>query len=296
MQYRRVRVISGKGSRPEQFTTTLRGIALDRTGGLYAVGDSQVKLFDADGALRRRWPTSKPGHCVAVDRDGTVYVGQEGQVERFGADGKPLDAWRDTERMGLVTAIGLTQDDVLIADVRERCIRRYDKRGRFRSNIGKDNRTRGFLVPNGVLDLAVDADGVIHAANPGKHRVERYSLDGQLLGRFGQFTGPDPRGFSGCCNPTNLTVTRAGHVVVTEKAGPRAKVYDASGKLLAIVADDAFDQNCKNMDVAVDARGWIYVVDTVQLHICVFAPVDNQAASQPASAPAAGSAGILPAR
>ena len=290
MQYRQVRVISGKGSRPEQFTTALRGIALDRAGGLYAVGDSEVKLFDADGTLRRRWPTSKPGYCVAVDRDGTVYIGQEGQVERFGAGSKPLDAWRESERMGLVTAIGWTRDDVLIADVRDRCIRRYDRRGEFRNDIGKDNRTRGFLVPNGVLDLAIDAEGIIHAANPGKHRVERYSVEGKLLGRFGRFTGPDPRGFSGCCNPTNLTVTRAGRIVVTEKAGPRAKVYDATGKLLAIVADETFDQNCKNMDVAVDAQGRIYVVDTVRLHICVFAPVDNQAASQPASAPAEGAA------
>jgi len=196
----------------------------------------------------------------------------------------------DAERMGLVTAIGLTQDDVLIADVRDRCVRRYNRQGEFRNNIGKDNRTRGFLVPNGVLDLAVDAEGVLHVANPGKHRVERYSVEGKLLGHFGQFTGPDPRGFSGCCNPTNLTVTPAGYVVVTEKAGPRVKAYDASGKLLAIVAGDAFDQNCKNMDVAVDAQGRIYVADTVRRHICVFAPVDNQAASQPASAPAEGAA------
>ena len=29
------------------------------------------------------------------------------------------------------------------------------------------------------MDFAVDAHGVIHAANPGKHRVERYSPDGE---------------------------------------------------------------------------------------------------------------------
>ena len=39
-----------------------------------------------------------------------------------------------------------------------------------------------------------------------------------------------------------------------------------------MVSDDAFDPAAKNMDVAVDSRGRIYVADTVKLEICVFAP------------------------
>lgn len=280
MPYHQVRVMCGKGSRPHQFNTALRGITFDSSGRLYAVGDSEVKVFAPDGTFQRRWTTGKPGQCVAVGEDGTVYVGQGGQVERFDADGRPLGPWRDQERMGLVTAIGTTKDSVLIADARGKSVRRYDKQGKFLNDIGYAVGARGFLIPNGVLDLSVDADGVIHAANPGKHRVERYNLSGELLGKFGRFSGPSPEGFSGCCNPTNLTVMRDGRVVVTEKAGPRAKVYSPDGKLLAIVADDAFDENCKNMDVAVDAQGRIYVVDTVRLHICVFAPDEEEAASQ----------------
>ena len=52
-------VISGKGSGPEQFSEALRGIAVDRAGLLYAVGDSEVKVFDAQGKLQRRWPTER---------------------------------------------------------------------------------------------------------------------------------------------------------------------------------------------------------------------------------------------
>ncbi len=90
------------------------------------------------------------------------------------------------------------------------------------------------------------------------------------MGHFGRFDGRDPQGFPGCCNPTNVTVTDQGWVYVTEKAPPRAKVYDAAGELLAVVAADVFDLNCKNMDLAVDSKGRVYIAETVQLHIQVF--------------------------
>jgi hypothetical protein len=61
-------------------------------------------------------------------------------------------------------------------------------------------------------------------------------------------------------------------VYTTEKAGPRVKVHDAGGTMLAIVGDGLFDANCKNMDLAVDSRGRVFVVDTVRREIQVFEP------------------------
>jgi hypothetical protein len=49
MQYRHVQTIDG--------TSALRGIAVDSRGQLYAAGDSEIKLFDAAGRLKQRWPT-----------------------------------------------------------------------------------------------------------------------------------------------------------------------------------------------------------------------------------------------
>jgi hypothetical protein len=122
-----------------------------------------------------------------------------------------------------------------------------------------------------VLDFSVDAHGVIHAANPGKHRVERYTPDGALLGHIGRFHGTDPAGFTGCCNPTNVAV--AGAIFVTEKAVPRLKAYDFEGNLQAVIAAEVFDRNCKNMSVAAGAHGRVYAVDTVRNSIFVFEPV-----------------------
>jgi hypothetical protein len=268
MEYRQIQVIGGKGSAPGQFAASLRSLAVDAHGQLYAAGDSEIKVFDAAGRLKRRWSTARPVHSVAVTGDGAVYAGEERQIEIFDGTGKLVNTWRDENLLGRVTAIGFVKDGVLAGDAADRAIRHFDLAGTFRNNIGKDNPVHGLLIPNGVVDFAVDSHGVIHAANPGKHRVERYLPTGELLGHIGRFHGTDPAGFGGCCNPTNVAV--ADRIYVTEKAGPRAKVYDFSGALQAVIASTPFDPNCKNMSVAVDARGVVYVADTVQLAIFVF--------------------------
>jgi len=128
----------------------------------------------------------------------------------------------------------------------------------------------GLLIPNGAVSFAVDGEGVLHVANPGKHRVERYSGDGKLLGHFGKFGAQDPAGFTGCCNPTNVAV--ADRVYVTEKGGPRLKAYGRDGQFLGVIAADCFDPNCKNIAVLATPRGRVYAVDTVKLQILVFEP------------------------
>ena len=263
MQYRHVQTIDGKGG--------LRGIAVDSRGQLYAAGDSEIKLFDAAGRLKQRWPTSRPALAVAVARDGAVYAGEIGQIEIFDGAGKLLRTWRDETLLGRVTAIGFSKDSVLAGDAADRAIRRFDRSGEFLNNIGKDNPVNGLLIPNGVVDFAVARNGAIYAANPGKHRVEWYTPGGELLGHIGRFDGIDPAGFTGCCNPTNVAV-RDG-IYTTEKAGPRVKAYDFSGNLLAVIATRPFNPNCKNMSIAVDSHNRVYVVDTEKLAIFVFEPV-----------------------
>ncbi len=88
---------------------------------------------------------------------------------------------------------------------------------------------------------------------------------------MGRFDGVDPAGFGGCCNPTNISVAH-GRVFVTEKADPRVKVYEMDGRLGEVIAATGFDLNCKNMDIAVDSTGRVYVADTARLHVLGFDP------------------------
>jgi sugar lactone lactonase YvrE len=277
LEYRPSHRIGGKGSADHQFRKSLHGIALDDDDRIHAVGDSVVKVFTAQGDLIRQWPITQPAYSVAVDGDGRTWVGQWRQIEVYDPQGSLVDTWKDPERLGLISDIAVGAGGVFLADASGRCIRRFDQEGRFLNNIGDRHRKGGFDIPNGVVDFAVDGQGIVHVANPGMHRVERYTAEGELLGRFGRFDGRDPAGFPGCCNPTNVALDRAGRVIVSEKAGPRVKVYDPSGELLTVVADDVFDPGAKNMDLAVDSEGRIYVVDTVTLEIHVFSPSSAEA-------------------
>ncbi len=266
MRYRHVRTVS------TQFKNALTGVAVDAHGQIYAAGDSGIQLLDPAGRPLRRWVASQPVFSLAVAIDGTVYAGQLGQIEVFTGTGKLLRTWRNQPLAGRVTAIGFTGDSVLAGDTKARAIHRFDRNGTFLNTIGKDNPVNGLLIPNGVVDFSVDGGGTIYAANPGKHRVERYAAGGQLLGRMGSFDGNDPAGFTGCCNPTNVAVGAA--LFTTEKAGPRVKAYDFEGRLLTVIATDIFDANCKNMDIAADREGRVYVSDTVKLTISIFEPVN----------------------
>jgi sugar lactone lactonase YvrE len=275
-EYRLARRMGGKGTVPGRFRQTLRGVAVhgDR---VYAAGDSAVHVFSASGEALSQRATGMPAECVAVDAEGRTWVGGWQRVEVHDPAGQLVATWRDPGRLGLVTAIGFGGGDVFLGDATVRWVRRYDATGRWRNDIGSQHRKGGFHIPNGAVDFDVDRDGVLHVTNPGMHRVERYRADGTLLGHFGRFDGHGPAGFPGCCNPTNVAVDEQGRVFVSEKAGPRVKVYDRSGALVGVVSDAAFDSGARNMDLAVDARGRVYVADTARLEVLLFEPAKEEA-------------------
>jgi hypothetical protein len=162
--------------------------------------------------------------------------------------------------------------EVFVADARNLCIQRFDREGVFAGAIGKrDNKTEflGLIAPSPFLDFVVDKDGQVIVGNPGRLRVETYTTDGKLLGFWGE-PGLAPERFCGCCNPTNLALTREGFVVTSEKGLPRVKVYDRTGKMLAYIPPRMFSEAAEGMDLAVDSRDRIYVAEPVKGRILVF--------------------------
>jgi len=254
----------------------LSGIALDSRDDIYAVGAHTVRVLAPDGSMLREWATSGPATCIALDGEGNVYVGQQRKVEVFDAEGKPLRAWgtpgREAGELDYVTAIAVYETNVLVADAGNRCIHRFDTTGDFIDDIGARDPAAGLpglICPSPHLDLAVDAGGDILVTNPGLSRVERYGLDGRLLGHWGE-AGGGPEQFSGCCNPTNLALRADGAVVTSEKAVPRVKVYDARGAMLAFLGPQFFTQEAAGLDVAVDSAGRLLVADPGDGGIRVF--------------------------
>lgn len=261
--------LSGKGQKPDQFRTQLTGIAVDAANRLLAVGDREIKRFSADGKLAARFPTAGVGWSITVHGE-SIWVGRLGAIDQLDSRGKLQSRIEDKKRLGLISALASVGETLLAADATNRTIHLYED-GVWQREVGRDVNTRGFMLPNGVLDLALDATRKSFVvAHPQKHRVERYSLEGKLTFKFGAFGMGDPADFGGCCNPTNITTMVTGALVVSEKAPPCVKLYTSDGKYLGQSADGVFDENTKNIDLAADSHGRLYATDPKRCTIEVF--------------------------
>jgi hypothetical protein len=268
MKLRHIQTLSGKGERPDQFRARLAGIAVDVANCVLTVGDREVKRFSSEGRLELSFPTPDAGWSVAADGE-SIWVGMQGKIGQFDRQGKLLNAIDDSNRLGLISGLAVKGSVVIAADTTNRTIHLYHDTV-WQQEIGRDANTRGFMIPNGVLDISLEADrDTFLVAHSQKHRVERYRLTGELVDKFGRFGAENPADFGGCCNPTNVASLPNGLIVVSEKAPPLLKVYTTDGKFVSQMVG-VFDLNSKNIDLAADHRGRLYATDPVRCTIEVF--------------------------
>jgi sugar lactone lactonase YvrE len=265
-------LVGRNSSRP--FLHSLSGIAISRGGNVYVLGDGEVRVFEAQGALIRTWKAPQNALCLSIDSEERVYVGSIGRVDIFDKQGKPAGGFAagTQSKPAHVTAVKAYGSDILVADAAARLIFRYSQSGKQTGEIGTKNKTRSFMLPNRWLDMDVDAHGLIRATDSGRHQVTSWLLDGTPAASFGKFGQQNLEDFVGCCNPVNLAIGPDGNIVTAEKVIPRVKVYDSSGTLLGIIGPEHFDLKCVHLHLAVDSKGRIYVGDPVRLEVQIFSP------------------------
>jgi hypothetical protein len=269
--YARTAVVVGPGGRGE-FRRSLSGLALGPRDAVHALGDGEVRVFEAAGRLARHFRVAENASCLGVAGDGRVAVGSPGRVDLYGVTGAHEGGFAvgTREKPADVTAVRLFQDAALVADAAARVIRRCDLRGAERGVIGARNKTGGFMLPNRSLDFDVDSAGVVHVADSGRHQVSSWTLDGTMLAAFGRFGMANPEDFVGCCNPVNVAVAPDGAVVTAEKMVARVKVFGKDRTLLAVIGPGPFDPMCRHIHVAVDSGGRILAADPERRTIEVF--------------------------
>jgi hypothetical protein len=179
---------AARAIRPIQFAATLRGIAVD------AARATVCRQRLRDQGLRCGRP---PEEAMATSQAGALCGGGRRRrgIRRANSGRSRFSTARENSSTpGATKAAGARDGDRLHQGRRAGRRRRGPRHPALRpqrqvpNNIGKDNRVNGLLIPNGVVDFAVDAHDTIYAANPGKHRVERYTPGGELLGHIGRFT------------------------------------------------------------------------------------------------------------
>ena len=243
---------------------------------IYVCSGNYLTAMSCAGERGLEIALAEPTRCCAVARDGTIYLGLRDHIEVFDAKGQRQASWESSGKKAWLTGIAASESDVFAADAGNRVILRYDRSGKLIRRIGekdKEHKIPGFVIPSPFFDVEVARDGLLRVNNPGRHRVEFYTQDGDFEASWGS-ASMGITGFCGCCNPINLALLPDGRVVTCEKGLPRVKVYSAEGVFESVVAGvESFVENGKacgpadctagGLDAAVDAQGRIYILDLV---------------------------------
>ena len=273
-----------------------KGIALDKEGNVYVSGGAKVAVFDVDGKRIDEFEFFSDVRCLAVGNDGTVFAGVKDHVEVRRADGSEVSSWKSLGERAVVTSIAIGEDYVFVADAGNRVVVQYDKQGEVLSLIGKrdaDRNIGGFVIPSPYFDLAIADDGLLRVVNPGGHRIEAYTFDGDLEFWWGE-AGSDIDEFCGCCNPVNFAIAVDGSFITCEKGLDRVKVYDEDGEFVGVVAGPeqlvgkgnaavcVTPEQCQSggFDVAVDESGKVYVLDTQKNVVRMFVAKETKGGVQ----------------
>jgi hypothetical protein len=262
----------GSASPEQRFRRSISAVAVGSADQINVLGDGEVRAFDSKGIFVRNWKAPEGALCMAIGGDERVYLGGAGHVEIYSAGGIRTGGFAAGEsgKSCRITAIKIAGSEILVADASARCIRRYTGTGQLIGEIGTQNKTHGFMLPNRSLDMDVDDQGTVRATDSGRHRVSSWILDGTPAGYFGKFGLRNPEDFVGCCNPVNIAIAPDGKIITAEKVIARVKVFDAGGKLLALIGPEHFDPQCIHLYLAVDSKGRIVVADPIRLEVKVF--------------------------
>ena len=262
-----------------------RALAIDQHGTLYVAGDRAIKVIDPNGRIKETLNLDLAPHCLAPLGE-HVYIGTRDRVVIVDRKGKRVASWPSLGDDALITSIALDDQYVYIADAGQRIVWCYDREGRFVRRIGDRDPEKyipGFVLPSPYFDLAVAPDGLLRVANSGRHQIEAYTARGDREFAWGEF-GNTLEAFTGCCNPVNFAILPDGRFVTCEKGLVRVKVYEADGTFAGVVAGSQqlthgtpsiceTPAQCQRggFDVAVDAAGRVYVLDTIKNVVRTFA-------------------------
>jgi hypothetical protein len=252
---------------------------------IHIAAGSAITLFTAEG--ERVWESALPDavRCATVAGDGSVFAGLRGTILEFDARGRKQNSWEVPDKKAWLTGLAVGGNDLFAADSGNRIVWRFDRSGKLLGRIGGKNEERnipGFVVPSPYLDVKIHRDGLLRVNNPGRHRVEAYTFDGDFEGSWGK-PSAGIEGFCGCCNPVSIALLPDGRFVTAEKGIPRVKVYGLQGGFECVVAGtELFTENARmgggggfadaamaGLDVAVDSLERVFILDRVTSEVRV---------------------------
>lgn len=249
------------------------GLAVDSNDNIYVSGAHKIVYFSANGQLLKNKEIGYTANCLHFDDKQILYAGFNTTVITFDSEMEKIKQWDNLGEKAIITSITSNDTLVYVADAGNKQIAMFNKNGELLQTIdgkGENRETKGFIIPSGYFDIAFDIIEQLWVVNPGLHRFENIRNDGSIISSW-QNSSIGLDGFSGCCNPTHFAFLPNGSVVTSEKGLVRIKIHYPNGDYKCVVAKPAqFDEGTTGLDLAVDSKERIIVLDPSRLQVRIF--------------------------
>ena len=256
----------------------LQCVSIDSDDNIYVTGDNVINIYNSAGILINEILTNSDATCITVDQDNNIYMGAKDHVEIWNTNGSRKSKWEPMNEKSIITSIAISDSNVFVADAGNKIIYHYNTNGEFINEIGRKDSIagiQGFVIPSPYFDVAIGRDGEIWAVNSGRHQFEAYKPDGRLISSWKK-TSMGLDGFSGCCNPSHIALLSDGSFVTSEKGLVRIKIHKPNGEFSSVVAaPNQFEKGTRGLDLAVDSKDRIIVLDPKKGIIRIFQHKDN---------------------
>ncbi|MFN8255471.1 MAG: hypothetical protein U0W24_07270 [Bacteroidales bacterium] len=257
----------------EMQENNLYGIAIDKDDNVFVSAGSKILLFNNRLEKLKTFSSTDKVLCMATGDKGLVYLGCKNHIEVIDTTGNLVKKWDIIDGIPFITSIAVDKTSVFAADAGNKVIHQFNLQGEKINEIGKKDPERGIpglFIPSPYFDVLIGTNGEVIAINTGRHSFEFYTQEGDLVKTFNK-TSMSIEGFSGCCNPSNVAILSDGSFVTSEKGIERVKIHGPDGEFKCIVASpDQFKPGTKGLDLAVDSKDKIYVLDPEKKMIRIF--------------------------
>jgi sugar lactone lactonase YvrE len=163
-----------------------------------------------------------------------------------------------------------TNGDVIVADMMNNRVLRFDANGQFKQVYGKPTAIKGKAKPGELEEpsgVAVDAQDNVYVADTWNGRIQKFDSQGKYLTEFG---GSRYAFYS----PRNVAVDAQGNVYVADTGNSQVKVINPDGKLIKAVGGKGSGGGLFNevFGIAINSKGELFVADPGNKRVHKFGP------------------------
>jgi len=245
----------------------VNALHIDQHDKIYIGSGKALFIVDTAGTHINAIAFDDTVRSITTHENGEIYIASQKRISVLDSNGIRKQSWEMDNERTFFTSVAVSGKNIFIADAGERIVLRSDTSGKPLGRIGdKDtaNGISGFVIPSANFDLAIGQDGSLWAANTGRHKLQNFRPNGDLISEWGE-AGAHTVAFCGCCNPIRFTLLSDGSFVTGEKGFSRVKIYNQAGKFVTVAAPPSAFKGPKAITaLAADSHGTIYIADAYE--------------------------------